>query len=491
MMDLKASRPVWTDLLLILAVWLTLPATMLVLEVFGFDFGFNIWPMREFRNWLVFLQSDVFHAPKQFWAIENRNALSPWWYNAARPLISATPAAPLILLLSAAAFVGLSAYLLLAELTRSRSFGLSVGVLSALFIPNAYIDGVIWNILGALGCSLLSIWLFAVFCNDRRKSRYLAASYLIWFVAFATYTLQVGTIGAVFFVSLRARLASTSWPRAILGALGDLVPYASLLALYVMVWLTTSSAGVPSAINLQFDFDAFVHSIAFGVWNNHYCWFWIWLIKSGPLLMSFVFTLLAILFFTLLQVARIDANTRPTIRSLGFSLLIGGCIAAPTVVLEASSDLWTPGTRWPMLYQFWSPLFFSVLAFGAISPLPNRFWRPCWLVITSCTAAFFILLTLGFNRIQIVTTRDERFFFGQLETIVAHDRLTGLKFPRQYLIQLNDPAHFMPSGLAANSYARTILGPDVKFRVVDALPEPLEGSTLLIWENQRLLRSTQ
>lgn len=487
----KASRPAWTDLQLILAVWLTLPATMFVLEVLGFDFGFNIWPMREFRNWLAFLQNDVFDAPKQFWAIENRNALSPWWYNAVRPLISATPAAPLILHLSAGAFVGLSAYLLLAELTGSRSFGLSVGVLSALFIPNVYIDGVIWNFLAALGCSLLSLWLFAVFCNDRRKSGYLAASYLAWFVAFTTYTLQVGTMGAVFFVSLRARLASTWWPRAISGALTDLVPYASLLALYVMVWLTASSAGIPSAINLRFDFDAFVHSIAFGVWNEHYEWFWIWLSKSGPLLMSFVFTLLAVVFLGLLQAAKIDLSTRPTIRSLGFSLLIGVCIAAPTVALEASSDVWTAGTRWPMLYQFWSPLFFSVLAFGAISALPDRSWRLCWLVITSCTAAFFILLTLGFNRLQVVNTRDERAFFGQLETIVAQDRLAGIKFPRQYLIQLNNPAYFIPSGLAANSYARTILGHDVTFRVIDTLPEPREGSTLLIWENQRLVRSTQ
>lgn len=487
----KASRPLWTDILLILTIWLILLATMFVLEVLGFDFGFDLWPMREFRNWLAFLQYDIFDAPKQFWAIDNRNALSPWWYNAVRPLIAATPAAPLILHLSAGAFVGLSAYLLIAELTRSRSFGLTVGVLSALFIPTPYIDGVSWNFLGALGCSLLSIWLFAVFCNDRRRSGYLAASYLSWFVAFATYTLQVGAIGAVFFVSLRSRLASARWSQATAGALADIIPYFAFLVLYVMVWLTASSAGIPGAFHMRFDFDALVRSITFGIWNKHYEWFWIWVIKSGPLLMGFVFLILVISFLGLLRTVNYCQRARPTLPSLAFSLLIGVCIAAPTVALETVSDVWTPGTRWPMLYQFWTPLLFSAIVFGAISALTERFWQLCWLIITSCTAALFILLGLGFNHFQVASAREERIFFGQFERIVTEDRMTGIKFPRCYLIKLNDPAYFMPSGLAVASYARTILGQDVSFRVVDTVAKPMEGSTLLIWENQRLVKSPQ
>ena len=109
--------------------------------------------------------------------MDHRNALSPWWYIAARPLIDSVPAAPLILHLLVGLFVGVAAYLLLVELTRSRSFALSVGILSALFLPNVYRDEVIWNFVGALGCTLLSIWLFALFCKDRRKNGYLAASY--------------------------------------------------------------------------------------------------------------------------------------------------------------------------------------------------------------------------------------------------------------------------------------------------------------------------
>jgi len=110
-----APRTLWIDLLLIFATWSTLIATMLVLQLLGLEFGFSIWPFGEFRNWIGFLQDGPnFDAAKRFWAADYRNALSPWWYIAARPLIDATPAAPLILHLLAGLFVGATAYLLLA-----------------------------------------------------------------------------------------------------------------------------------------------------------------------------------------------------------------------------------------------------------------------------------------------------------------------------------------------------------------------------------------
>lgn len=487
-MALSARRSTWTGLLWIFAIWLTLPTVMLVLGASRFDFGFDIWPTGEFRNWIFFLQNDVFGMPKQFWTVDNRNALSPWWYNMARPLIQATPAASLVLQLGAGLFVGLSAYLLLTEMTRSRAFGLSVGVLSALFIPTTYISGVTWNFVGALGCSLLSVWLFAVFCNDRRKSGYLAASYIFWFVAFATYTLQVGAAGAVFFVSLRARLASMSWLRAGLGAIADAIPYAFFLAIYILIWLTTSSAAVPGGLYLNFDFGALTRSIAFGIWSEHYWWFWIWLTGAGSLLMGVIFVGLTILVSVILS--RCDPKPRPSLLSLGFTLLIGACIVAPTVILEASSGVWTVGTRWPMVYQFWTPLFFSVAIFGFITGFPERFWRPCWIAATSCLAAFSVLLSLGFNHFQIGVTRDERSFFEQLRKIVEHDRTTGVAFPRQYIIRLDNPAYFLPQGnFLPKSYAETLLGHDVTFQAADALPASSEEETMLIWKDQRLVRS--
>ena len=377
-MESGRARLVRADLFLIFSIWLGLIATMLVLQALGFDFGFDLWPIGEFRNWLEFLQEGPgYNAAKLFWAVDHRNALSPWWYLAARPLIEAVPAAPLILHLLIGLFVGIAAYLLMAELTSSRSFAVSVGILSSLFIPNVYRDEVIWNFVGALGCTLVCIWLFAMFCRDRRQTGYLAASYLAWFVAIATYTIQTGAMGGVFFVSLRQRLATASWPRAVFGAALDTLPYAGLLALYVMIWLTTSPVGVPSAFRLQFSLVALAQSMAFGVWNDHYHFFWIWLTSADSRLMFVIFALLVAAMLVLLRRVRFGASEQPTLTSLGFALLVAACIAGPTIVLEATSDLWTPGTRWPMLMQFWSPFLFCAVLFFGLSKVPASLLVAC------------------------------------------------------------------------------------------------------------------
>jgi hypothetical protein len=385
-------------------------------------------------------------------------------------------------------FVGIAAYLTLSEITHSRSFALSVGMLSALFIPNAYRDEINWNFVGALGCTLLSIWSFALFCKDRQKSGFLAASYLAWFVAITTYTLQIGAMGAVFFISLRARLSVVSWLKAVVGAAADALPYAAFLALYLMIWITTSPAGIPGAFHLNLSLEALAQSIAFGVWNEHYQFFWIWLVAAGPVLMAVIFMLLLAAISLLLYSLPLVNYTKPTMRSLGFTLLVSACIAGPTIGLEAMSDMWTPGTRWPMLMQFWSPLIFCVVAFTAIFTVSDRFWGLLWKSITACAVAFLILLVLGFNRTQVIHTRQERAFFAQLQSIVTEDRLSGSKFPRRYIVQLMEPAPFLPVVMLADPYAHTTVGRDVTFRTVTTLPEPSEGHTLLVWKDQHLSR---
>ena len=246
-------RREWSPLALIFAVWSLLPATMFVLQLLGFDFGFAIRPLGEFKNWINLLENARgFDTAKVFWSWDHRNVLAPWWYMAARPFILSVPPAPLILHLPAGLCVGLISYLLFAEITRSRPFALSVGILCALFIPDVRRDDVIWVFVAALGCTLLSIWLFARFCNQGRKSAgFLAASYLAWFVALGTYTLQAGAIAGVFFISYRNR-------RSLSGAVIDVLPYAALFLLFLMIWTTTTppSPALSEMYRLGFSFDA-------------------------------------------------------------------------------------------------------------------------------------------------------------------------------------------------------------------------------------------
>jgi hypothetical protein len=489
-MALRQVRSAGVDLFLICVVWSILIGTLLILQAVGLDFGFNIWPIGEFRNWIKFLQDGHgFSALKLFWAVDNRNALSPWWYLAARPLIFTVPAAPLILHLLVGLFVGIAAYLMLVELTRARSFALSVGILSALFLPNLYLDEVNWNFVGALGCTLISIWLFALFCNDRQKSGCLAASYLAWFVAISTYTIQIGAMGAIFMISLRERLTAVPLIRATAGALADAVPYFALLVVYVLLWITTSAPAVlPSAYHLEFSYQTLAKSALFGLWNEHYQIFWMWMVRAGPRLMAIVFGLATATILLLLYRLKPSDYPRSTMHSLGFAFLIGVCIATPTIGLETMSNIWTPGTRWPMLMQFWSPFLFCIIVFALTSAVPDRFWWSIWKAVTASSAAFVILLVLGFNHTQIVHVREERIFFTQLQAAVTQDRLSGLRFPRRYLIQLAGSAAFLPVVSLADSYAHTILGRDVTFRVVKTLPEQSDEATSLIWQDHRFSR---
>jgi hypothetical protein len=459
---------------------------MITLQIFGFEFGFDIWPTGEFRNWIDILQSGPgFGAAKVFWALDHRNVLSAWWYIAARPLIEATPAAPLILLLLAGLLVGLSAYLLLTEITGSRVFGLSVGILSALFIANVHRDGIVWVPTVALGYTLLAIWQFALFCRDRSNAFFLAASLIAWFIAVGTYSIQVGAIAAVFVMSLRHR-------RGFLGALADASPYAVLLALHMMIWSTTVPTAMAPVYGFRLSFDALAETIGFAVWNVHYQYFWAWLVEAGPAFMTSVFTVLAVLVFALLYKGADRASAAPpSIGGLGVALLIGICVIAPTAALEATSTTFTPGTRWPMVMEFWSPLVFCVLMFSALSFAPARAWRPAWLTVTAGAAAVVMVLALGFNRTQVVFTRQERDFYAQLRALVEQDRATGARFPRRYMIRPEEPLYFVHGpGWLRGAYARTILGQDVELGLVDDEPSipRARDETSLVWRQGKLSR---
>jgi hypothetical protein len=237
----------------------------------------------------------------------------------------------------------------------------------------------------------------------------------------------------------------------------------------------------------HFSADALVKSIAHGVWTESYHYFWAWLLLAKPRLMAVVFVFLTLALLVLFRLLRAGDYVRPTTRRLSFALLIGAGVAAPTVVLEAMSDTWTPGTRWPMLLQFWSPFVFCVIVFIAMSVLPDHFWSGVWRAVNASAAAFAIVLALGFNHTQVLHVEQERAFFTQLRSVVAQDRVSGAKFPRRYLIETAEPAPFIPlPGRLANAYAHTLLGRDVTFEVVKAPPAPSADSLLLIWKDQRL-----
>ena len=222
---------------------------------------------------------------------------------------------------------------------------------------------------------------------------------------------------------------------------------------------------MPVALPYQFQFsaDALAKTIGYGVWNESYHYFGMWLLGAGPRLMTVIFASLSLALLVVLRVLQAGEYARPRIQALGFALVIGVCVVTPTLGLEAMSNVWTPGTRWPMIMQFWSPFLFCIVVFSAASPLPDRLWPRIWQAGLSFAAAFIIALALGFNHTQVIHVRQERAFFAELRTLVAQDRASGAEFPRRYVIQAADPAPVPPAGRLADAYAHTLLAKDVKF----------------------------
>jgi hypothetical protein len=202
--------------------------------------------------------------------------------------------------------------------------------------------------------------------------------------------------------------------------------------------------------------------------------------------MTILFVLLSLAILALVRMLHAANYVAPTRQGYGLALLIAACVVAPTVGLEASSDVWIPGTRWPMLMQFWSPFLFCVSLFAVISALPHRVRAHVWQAATACAAAFSIILGLSFNHTQVIQVRKERAFFTEFQSVVNKDRASGAKFPRRYLIQVAEPGLYLPqAGRLADAYAHTLLGRDVTFELVDAPPEHDGDSTFFIWNDEK------
>ena len=112
-----------------------------------------------------------------------------------------------------------------------------------------------------------------------------------------------------------------------------------------MIWTTTTppSRALSEMYRLGFSFDALRKSVSYGVWNESYEIFWLWVRDAGPLLMAAVFVILTPLAFLLIHAGDGVGDAKPSAPSLGFALLIGACVVAPTVAVESCRQRGSPG----------------------------------------------------------------------------------------------------------------------------------------------------
>ena len=326
-------RTMLIDFAVITTCWLLLITLMLVLQELGYDFGFHVWPTGEVRNWLMFLHDGSGAEPaKLFWSIDNRNALAPWWYLAARPFIEYQPSAFLILHLVIALLAGLSTYLLLRELLSipARLFAVSVGILVSLFIVTVYRDDIIWTRVGALSCTLLTIWTYLRSkAAGRDTASWRGVSLVFWLISISTYTLQCGAVVGIFAISVILNTRNTDRSvkqviRCVLEVSADLAPYVAILMIYYMIWVTSSAANSPGFTGLNFSIAQLIQSLSLGLFHSDYMIFLKWAFEAGAIIDAIVFATVVLAVYELLIFSwGKSARFALTSHDLFLALLIG------------------------------------------------------------------------------------------------------------------------------------------------------------------------
>ena len=258
------------------------------LGALGFGVGFHIGPIGEDYNWIDMLQRGAgAETARLQWAYRSAQSVislvvyrRPSFYSAAL-----TPGL-LVLRYAVAAVLAFSSYLLVIAVAgrRARSFALALAVLIPFWMANRYTDQIIWNFQGALAASILSVAAYARFIAKARRSYHLyALSLLLWFLAFATYTIQCGAVVAIGYLGLatgflsRARQSIPTTRASLVRRLGragiDVVPYVVLFGLFLLIWQTTMGA-LADSIPLKFNAVALLRSLKEGVWNNDFVIFY-------------------------------------------------------------------------------------------------------------------------------------------------------------------------------------------------------------------------
>ena len=207
------QSPSAVDIALILASFAGFLLLIAGLGALGFGVGFHIGPIGEDYNWIDMLQRGPgAQAARLLWAFDYRNPLSPWWYIAARDLILHFDPGLLVLRYAIAAVLAFSSYLLVITVAgrQARPFALALAVLILFWMANRYTDQIIWNFQGALAASMLSVAAYADFIAKARRPYHLyALSLILWFLAFATYTIQCGAVVAIGYLALRQAFSPT------------------------------------------------------------------------------------------------------------------------------------------------------------------------------------------------------------------------------------------------------------------------------------------
>lgn len=429
----------------IVACWLGYLGLLWLLGELGLGTGLFVWPMGEDRNWIDLLQrGDAGVTARGLWALDHRNPLSPWWYNVFRPLILGWTNGLFLLRHGVGLALALASYTLVALWfgPRARAFGCALGCLITVSTFNAYFDQIYWNFLGSLVCSILCVIAYLRHLRAPGRGHWLGLSLVLWLLAVATYTIQAG---AVVVIALAVWLAEAQRP--IIQRIGAValatLPFFAVFVLFVLIWQTTS---VPTdGIFIPPGLTRLLGSLRMGLYHEDVTLMGLVLGRSpNRFALAAVGIALGLTVWFLLP--RLRLAERPPVR-VGLIVLIALGLAAPTVAVETIGSMWTPGTRWRMIYQFTTPaLYLGILALLA-AWLGSAFWRAGVAALFSAA----LILSFAHNERQVAVTKSERAFY---RTIAADSQRFGTQ-PLHYLLMIDRTTHWQSADYISPVFART------------------------------------
>jgi hypothetical protein len=484
------SAPLLVDTAYIVASLALAIGVLGILQAVGLQFGLDVSALGEDYVWVDLLQrGSGAGAANLWWALDDRNPLSPWWYIAAQDIILHFDAGLLALRYAMAALLALSAYCMVITVAgcRSRSFALALGVVIVFWMVNRYTEQIIWNFHVALCASLLSVATYAHFIKGDRRSYLLGGtSIVLYFVAIGTYTIQCGAVFAIGYLALRRTWATQADHRSrivkgVIQAICDTAPYVALFTIFILIWRTTIDAGAVDAFSLQFNPGALLASVREGIWSTDLAPVFSRVYGSPDRdVIVAIAAGFGVLMLTGLQFRNRIGGGTPSIIGVPQLLdvfVVIGCIAAPTIALESSSQTWTPGARWPMIYQLTTPAFFLSCA-AAILLLTTRtglLRQWLWTATVGLAVVIGELLSLGHNQLQVEISRNEKFIRESIIRLVAEDFALGRRPPEQVLLMLHgvSKSRWRSSDILSPTIARVWLQrKDISFRLVNWLPTP-------------------
>ena len=270
-------------------------------------------------------------------------------------------------------------------------------------------------------------------------------SLLLFFVALGTYTIQCGVPIAVFLLGLFRRQETTGGWRlssAVYGAIKDTVFFGILFVLFVQIWITTSAPmGGFFHLDPGFFLRHFLRSIANLFWhydtsylirslNQHWP---VWLVAASA-------GVSAILFYCLFVTIARKVATPPTAGSsvphldLVLVLAVFCALATPTLLLESTTEIWSPGTRSRMFQQGFQPVVYLSILFLLTEYLFRRTGRGIEYVRNvgiALLCAMAAVIGLEYNRQLSEQTMFERKLETGLKTI-----LPALGKPTHFVVKM-------------------------------------------------------